>query len=237
MFSYEEIQKFNETEILIYKFIISNIEKIPYMTIRELASDIHISTSTLLRFCNKNGFEGYSEFKKAINDEIHLLKTQPPLEDLQELNLFFQRTNSSAFERKLSSAIEIIKNSDYLIFIGNGSSGTLAKYGARLFSNMGKFSVGLEDTFYPIETYSYKNAVIIALSESGETNGVVDMVRQFQQKKCMVLSITNAPNSTLAQISDWSFSYNIKEQRVNGNYNATTQVPTLFILECLARRI
>ncbi|MEO2527923.1 MurR/RpiR family transcriptional regulator, partial [Enterocloster clostridioformis] len=124
MFSYEEIQKFNETEILIYKFIISNIEKIPYMTIRELASDIHISTSTLLRFCNKNGFEGYSEFKKAINDEIHLLKTQPPLEDLQELNLFFQRTNSSAFERKLSSAIEIIKNSDYLIFIGNGSSGT-----------------------------------------------------------------------------------------------------------------
>lgn len=191
MFSYEEIQKFNETEILIYKFIISNIEKIPYMTIRELASDIHISTSTLLRFCNKNGFEGYSEFKKAINDEIHLLKTQPPLEDLQELNLFFQRTNSSAFERKLSSAIEIIKNSDYLIFIGNGSSGTLAKYGARLFSNMGKFSVGLEDTFYPIETYSYKNAVIIALSESGETKGVVDMVRQFQQKKCMVLSITN----------------------------------------------
>lgn len=182
MFSYEEIQKFNETEILIYKFIISNIEKIPYMTIRELASDIHISTSTLLRFCNKNGFEGYSEFKKAINDEIHLLKTQPPLEDLQELNLFFQRTNSSAFERKLSSAIEIIKNSDYLIFIGNGSSGTLAKYGARLFSNMGKFSVGLEDTFYPIETYSYKNAVIIALSESGETKGVVDMVRQFQQK-------------------------------------------------------
>lgn len=136
-----------------------------------------------MRFCNKNGFEGYSEFKKAINDEIHLLKTQPPLEDLQELNLFFQRTNSSAFERKLSSAIEIIKNSDYLIFIGNGSSGTLAKYGARLFSNRGKFSVGLEDTFYPIETYSYKNAVIIALSESGETKGVVDMVRQFQQKK------------------------------------------------------
>ncbi|ANU50282.2 hypothetical protein ADH76_04610 [Enterocloster clostridioformis] len=170
---------------------------------------MHISTSTLLRFCNKNGFEGYSEFKKAINDEIHLLKTQPPLEDLQELILFFQRTNSSAFERKLSSAIEIIKNSDYLIFIGNGSSGTLAKYGARLFSNRGKFSVGLEDTFYPIETYSYKNAVIIALSESGETKGVVDMVRQFQQKKCMVLSITNAPNSTLAQISDWSFSYNI----------------------------
>lgn len=237
MFSYEEIQKFNETEILIYKYIIANIEKIPYMTIRELANDIHISTSTLLRFCNKNGYDGYSEFKKAINAEIHVLKMQPPLEDLQELNLFFQRTNSSAFERKILFAVKIIRDSDYLIFIGNGSSGTLAKYGARLFSNMGKFSVGLEDTFYPIETYSYKNTVIIALSESGETKELIDMVRQFQQKKCMVLSITNAPSSTLAKISDWSFSYNIKEQRVNGDYNATTQVPALFILEALARRI
>ena len=111
------------------------------------------------------------------------------------------------------------------------------RYGARLFSNMGKFSVGLEDTFYPIATYSYKNTVVIALSESGETKELIDMVRQFQQKKCVVLSITNAATSTLAKISDWSFTYNMKEHRVNGNYNATTQVPTLFVLEALARRI
>lgn len=237
MFSYDEVQKFNETEIMIYKYIISNIEKVPYMTIRELANDIHISTSTFLRFCNKNGCDGYSEFKKAVNDEINTLRKQPPLEDLQELNLFFQRANSSAFERKMAYAVETIRNSDYLIFIGNGSSGTLAKYGARLFSNMGKFSVGLEDTFYPIETYSYTNTVIVALSESGETKGLIDMVRQFQQKRCAVLSITNAVTSTLAKISDWSFSYDMKELRVNGDYNATTQVPTLFILEALARRI
>lgn len=237
MFSYDEIQKYNETEVMIYKYVISNIEKIPYTTIRELANEMHISTSTLLRFCSKNGYDGYSEFKKAVKAETYVLKMQPPLEDLQELSLFFERTNSSAFERKISFPVETIKNSDYLIFIGNGSSGTLAKYGARLFSNMGKFSVGLEDTFYPIATYSYKNTVVIALSESGETKELIDMVRQFQQKKCVVLSITNAATSTLAKISDWSFTYNMKEHRVNGNYNATTQVPTLFVLEALARRI
>lgn len=237
MFSYDEIQKFNETEIIIYKYIIANLEKVPYMTIRELANDIHISTSTLLRFCNKNGYNGYSEFKEAISREINILKVQPPLDDLKELNLFFQRTNSSAFETKISFAVEKIKTSDYLIFIGNGSSGALAKYGARLFSNMGKFSVALEDTFYPVETYSYKNVVVFALSESGETKELIDMVRQFQQKKCIVLSITNTPASTLAKISSWNFSYNMTEQLVNGQYNATTQVPTLFILEALAHRI
>ena len=119
MFSYDEIQKFNETEIIIYKYIIANLEKVPYMTIRELANDIHISTSTLLRFCNKNGYNGYSEFKEAISREINILTVQTPLDDLKELNLFFQMTNSSAFETKISFAVEKIKNSDYLIFIGN----------------------------------------------------------------------------------------------------------------------
>ena len=38
MFSYEEIQKYNETDIRIYKYIVSDIDKIQYMTIRELTN-------------------------------------------------------------------------------------------------------------------------------------------------------------------------------------------------------
>lgn len=37
MFLYEEIQKKNETDICIYKYIVSNIDNIQYMTIREIA--------------------------------------------------------------------------------------------------------------------------------------------------------------------------------------------------------
>ena len=97
MFSYEEIQKYNETDICIYKYIVSNIDKVQYMTIRELAKAIHISTSTILRFCNKNNFEGYSDFKEALKKEIVLQNTYPPMEELQELSDFFARANSSAF--------------------------------------------------------------------------------------------------------------------------------------------
>lgn len=90
MFSYEEIQKYNETDIRIYKYIVSNFDKIQYMTIRELANEIHVSTSTILRFCNKNSFEGYSEFKDALKKEITLQNPCPPMEDLQELSDFLQ---------------------------------------------------------------------------------------------------------------------------------------------------
>lgn len=133
MFSYEEIQKYNETDIRIYKYIVSDIDKIQYMTIRELAKELQVSTSTILRFCNKSNFDGYSEFKEALKKEITLQAARPPMEDLQELSDFFTRANSNAFEEKLLFAIDVLRKADLIIFIGMGSSGTLAKYGARYF--------------------------------------------------------------------------------------------------------
>lgn len=237
MFSYEEIQKYNETDIRIYKYIVSNIDKIQYMTVRELAKELYVSTSTILRFCSKNNFGGYSEFKDALKREITLQNSYPPMEDLQELSAFFARANSSAFEEKLLFAVDVIRKADLTIFIGIGSSGTLAKYGARYFSNMGHFAVGLEDAFYPIESFHWKNTVVIAFSESGETEGLIEAINQLRQKKCCVLSITNSPLSTLAKLSDWNFSYNLKPRRINGGYNGTTQVPVIFIIEALAKGI
>ncbi len=79
MFSYDEIQKYNETDIRIYKYVISNLDKIQYMTIRELAKEIHVSTSTILRFCEKNHFNGYLEFKDALKMEADLQNARPPM--------------------------------------------------------------------------------------------------------------------------------------------------------------
>lgn len=237
MFSYEEIQKYNETDIRIYKYVVSDIDKIQYMTIRELANELQVSTSTILRFCNKNNFDGYSEFKEALKKEITVQAACPPMEDLQELSDFFARANSSAFEEKLLFAVGVLRNADLIIFTGMGSSGTLAKYGARYFCNMGHFAVGLEDVFYPIETFHWKNTAVIALSESGETEKLIEAVSRFKKENCCVLSITNSPFSTLAKLSDWNFSYNFNTRRMNGGYNGTSQIPVIFVIETLAKRI
>ena len=63
MFTYEKIKSLNDLEVSIYNYIISNSEKASRMTIRELAAQLHVSSTTILRFCSKMGCEGYSEFK------------------------------------------------------------------------------------------------------------------------------------------------------------------------------
>ena len=55
MFSYETIQLFNDLELVIYNYIMKNSSQVQYMTIRELADAVHVSTSSIMRFCKKAG--------------------------------------------------------------------------------------------------------------------------------------------------------------------------------------
>ena len=123
MFSYEEIQKYSETDIRIYKYIVSNIDKIQYMTIRELANEVQVSTSTILRFCNKNSFEGYSEFKDALKKEITLLQKYNALAyEETDLKNSILKELFGEIGTKVSVASPFICDYGLNIYIGNNVS-------------------------------------------------------------------------------------------------------------------
>ena len=58
----------NPTEKNIYYYIKSHLNKVVYMRIRELAKATFVSTSTILRFCQKFGCRGYSDFRVRLLD-------------------------------------------------------------------------------------------------------------------------------------------------------------------------
>ena len=55
MFEYYQIESLNELEMSVYSYVISHAEAVSRMKIRELADAVHVSTSTVLRFCSKMG--------------------------------------------------------------------------------------------------------------------------------------------------------------------------------------
>ena len=61
--SIRQIQSLNELEMQVYQYVMKHQNSIPYMRIRELASEAHISTTTILHFCKKVGCEGYTQFR------------------------------------------------------------------------------------------------------------------------------------------------------------------------------
>lgn len=243
MFSYEIIQSFNQLEMLIYTYIMEHKSETQYMTIRELSDAVHVSTSTILRFCKKTGCEGWSEFRvqfklylkdKKENKKENKKKLAAD-NNLDELNHFFRTVTSTKYEETIQEAEQLLRDAKQVIFIGIGTSGILGKYGARYFSNMGKHSQYIEDPYYPVVA-DMEDTVVIVLSESGETPEIINFAERFREHRCRLLTITNGASCTLAKMADCSLAYYVPEYRVKNEYNVTTQIPVLYFLELLGRR-
>ena len=206
------------------------------MPIKELAAMAHVSTATILRFCRKCGADGYSEFK--IKYREHLEGKRDALKDdgTAELQSFVNQAWSEDFQESIEMAFQYLRKSRCTIFIGVGSSGMLGKYGARYFSNVGHFSLFIDDPWLPVLQDLAENTVTIALSESGLTSQTITIASQLQERGSRLISITNNANSVLARMADCNISYHVAEALVNER-NVTTQIPVIYIIETLAKKL
>ena len=236
MFTHNMIASFNELETSLYNYIVQHSEKVAYMRIRELADETHVSTATILRFCRKVNCEGFSEFKVKLKMHVEEDKKTTLKGAQHSVIEFFERTLKGDMEENVKKAAGIVTKADSVIFIGIGSSGILAEYGARYFSSLGKFSMYIKDPLFPIHSSLRYNSATIALSVSGENNFTVTHLNQLKQEGSKIISITNNKYSTIAKISDINIPYYVTEEWFE-NANITTQVPALYILESLAHEI
>lgn len=236
MFECEVLKSLNELEMSIYNYIIEHKDEIKYMTIRELAEATHVSTSTILRFCKKIKCEGYSEFKIKFKMYLKQEKQDYIANDIEEIMCFFHSVTSEVYKEAIDTITNVIRQSRQLIFIGIGTSGVLGKYGARYFSNLNKYSQYIEDPYYPIRD-DMENTVVIALSVSGETKETITLAEALKKHRCTLVSITNRASSTLSKMSDYNLSYHVSEKLISNVFNVTTQVPVIYLLESIGRRL
>lgn len=235
MFPYEVVNSYNELEMQVYTYILEHKHEIRTMTIRALAEAAHVSTATVSRFCKKTGCQGYSEFKAQFRLYLSQGKKQQPEIDLKEIQRFFEEFHTEAYQKKVSQVVEEIQRCEHLLFMGIGTSGILGKYGARYFSNLGKYSQFIEDPFYPINM-DLDHTLVIILSVSGETEQVNEMAGRMKEHCCRLVSITNRASNTLGRLCDHNLTYYVADRKIGEHVNISTQVPVMFLLETLGRR-
>lgn len=231
LFTYKQIANLNETETFIYRYVMKHIKVVTNMSVRDLAECTHVSTATVVRFCQKLDCNGFVEFKtklKLFNDGLTLPETDDEIDVLLE---FFNYARSVDFKEKINKFAKYIKEAKSICFLGIGTSGTLGKYGARYFSNVGYYSQSIDDPYYPPPVDGNESSLLIALTESGETREVIDQLKMYQSQNTKIVVITNKPGSTIDQMADLGIYYYVKDIILPQTYNISSQVPVLYILE------
>lgn len=106
-----------------------------------------------------------------------------------------------------------------------------------VFSNVGYYSQYIDDPFYPAPTDQFEKCLLIAFSNSGETKEVIDQLRLYRGVQSKIISITNDSNSTIAKMSDLTIPYFIKKVILPNTKNISSQVPVVYIIERICRKL
>lgn len=238
LFEPQQLQTLNELELLVYRYIIEHPNTVPFMRIRELAGEAHVSTTTVLHFCKKVGCDGYAQFKWKLKEQSGSTREDNIPDSLSDLQNFLGRVETPDYQDRLDEAAALIATAERVFLVGIGNSGCIAEYGARYFSNMGKFTLGISDPFYPITVTPNLTMTTVLLSVSGETKQVIDLGRKLKEKGSHLIAITCSEHSTLAKMSDLALPYYTAIQRQGiESYDFSSQMPPLYLLETLSRRV
>lgn len=237
IFTYEQISKLNDTELIVYNYIVKNVNKVLNMNIRELALESHVSTATITRFCHKLDCDGFVEFKIELK-RFNEVNKMPEIDDeITMLNQFFEYSKGKEFQDNINEAVNYIIDSNFVVCLGIVQSGSMAKYAARFFSNIGYYSQYIDDPFYPPPTDHFEKCLLIAFSNSGETKEVIDQLRLYRGVQSRIISITNESNSTIAKMADLTIPYFIKKVILPSTKNISSQVPVVYIIERICRKL
>lgn len=107
-----QLESLNELESLVYRYIIEHPNTVPFMRIRELASEAHVSTTTVLHFCKKMGCDGYAQFKWKLKQETGSAQETRLPDTLGELQNFLWRVGTPEYDAALDEAAGLIARAE-----------------------------------------------------------------------------------------------------------------------------
>lgn len=235
------LNKLNDLESMVFEQVLKEPECIMKMTIREFASSVHVSPTTIVRMTRKLGFSGWNEMKgylRAQRDKVSLKADAAEYDNLLAFELFTKRLRNPEYLKLIDEAAKLLEETEYTVFIGVGTSGALADYGTKYFNNAGLPAFEVIDPYQPLMTNNAKSMTVVALSISGKTNFIIGSIASYKRDGVKVISITNERNNTLSNMADVAIPYNVaaESSKVHALGQLTTQLPVVALLERLAHR-
>jgi len=239
---------FFETEKKIGNFIIHHPKEIVDMTVGELAKECQVSEASVSRFCKKIDMKGFHHLKISIAKEMvsqsedDELSNHISVDDLEQSlkNILANKvaeltqTVSMMNSENLQDILKRINNAQNVLFAAVGNTVPVAMDGAYKLNQIGISAVSTP-VWETQLAYSYNlspDDVVIAISNSGESTGVINILEAAKQKKATTISITNSEKSTIAKISDYHITTATREKLFLDEYRFS-RVSAIMVIEVL----
>jgi DNA-binding MurR/RpiR family transcriptional regulator len=247
-----QIPSFHASEVAIADAILGNPDLSATMNISQIADKSGTSVASVVRFCKTLGFKGYPEFRMALigqlsrqvaqGTDLHLDGGITVDDSAEEVirkiayadSLAIKTTAERLDVEKFVKVVDTWEKASTIGIIGFASSGYVAMDLQLKLNRLGKRSVAWSDLHTALTSISIlkEGDVLVAISHSGTTLDIIDVITEFKEKGITIVLITNALRSPATAIADLVLFTSARETTLRSGATAS-RIAQLTVVDCL----
>ena len=256
----EQLQQkkdFSNIEALIADYLLLQQEQIAEQSARHIATQVFTAPSTVVRLCQKLGYMGFNDFKKAYVNELHYIKSH--FNDVDPNYPFDYQDQGIAIAYKmqhlykevmedilnlmdqqaLKNIIKCLIEAEIIYICSSGIQGDIAYSFRDKMLRIGKNVIieeKMDEAFY-MASYATSKHVFIMISYSGETDMLLRVAKKLNKRKIERVAITSYKENSLTKLCSHVLYVSTREKLIDNLGNFGMDFSTLFLLDVLYANI
>lgn len=228
-------------------FIIKNAEKIEELSINELAGYAKTSKSTVTRFCQRLGYDGFKQFRlSAAKDHVAEAKYEGPAADKDQtsestVQAVCQSNAQACLDTPLLLDVSCLENvaqalleAKRILIIGDGPVAPIALDLYQKLIRLGLLCIySLDRRFQQMQAVlTGEQDVIIAFDLAGSTKATIEALQHARKNGTKTIAVTNTIGSPISKAADINL---YGPGRLGSTYTGTLEprIAQLCIVDCL----
>ena len=209
----------SSSEMKLAKFALDSSNVIRELSSQELANVVGVSQSSVVKFAQKLGYKGYPAFKLGIIDALNHAGSNTNLHGKITINDSFSQMSDKLLSSKVAvlnetqklndekaflAAVERLKSAKRILICGLGGSALVGKDFSYKLQKLGMLAIEEPDTHAQLAFAATlnNNDLVFAISESGCTKEIVNVVTQAKRNNCGIISITRFGSNPISDMAD-----------------------------------
>lgn len=209
-----------KSERKIANYVLSNPEKVYNLSTYDLAKFSNTSPSSVVRFCQRIGFNGFQEFKielikhtadlennkkivyedVTVDDTIEEVMDKITLENISSI----EKTKKLLDSEEMEKAIEALEKAENIYIFGVGASGIVAMDFQYKLMRINRNAIFYLDSHTQMASAVHisKKDIAVGISYSGETLEVLKSMAKAKEEGATTISITKYGKNPISNLSD-----------------------------------
>jgi DNA-binding MurR/RpiR family transcriptional regulator len=198
-------------------YVLNHSDQVIYSSVTDLAQTLEVSESTVVRFCQRLGYQGYPEFKVLLARDLgtpfqDTYDTLDPGDDVttivrKTVQISVQALNDTLAvldPNNVKEVVDLLINSHHVFLFGCGGSGGSAQIAYQKMLRLGlPCSVCIDPhTQTLLSGTATEEDVVIGISYSGNNDDVVRAMRVAHERRAKTVAITNYPTSPVVRMAN-----------------------------------